>query len=64
MEQRKYKYHPTPSKNTLSNPTIMNTPPAADIALTIPKIIVTPPDTMESTELCPSNNTVMQNPFP
>ena len=34
----------------------MITPPAVDIALTVPKIIVT-------TELCPSNSTDMQNPF-
>ena len=34
----------------------MIAPPAADIALTVPKIMVT-------TELCPSNSTDMQNLF-
>ena len=49
------------SLETLANPTIMITPPAADIALIIPKILVTPQDTAESTELCSSNSTDMQN---
>ena len=52
----------TPSHETLANPTIMFTPPAADIALTIPTIIVTSPDTVESIELC-SNSVDVQNPF-
>ena len=52
----------TPSHETLANPTIMFTPPAADIALTIPTITVTPPDTVESIELC-SNSVDVQNPF-
>ena len=53
----------TLSLETLANPTIIITPPAADITLAIPKIIVTPPDTAESIELWPSNSTDMQNPF-
>ena len=40
----------------------MITSPAADIALTIPKIIVTPPETAESI-LCSSNSQNVQNPF-
>ena len=61
--QHQTKNTPSTSLRTLANPTIMITPPAPDIALTIPKIIVTPPDTAESTELCPSNSTDTQNPF-
>ena len=54
----------TPSNETLANPTIMMiTPPSADIALTIPTIIVTPPDTAETIELCSSNSPDVQNPF-
>ena len=41
----------------------MINPPAADIAIAIPKIILTPPDTAESTKLYPSNSTDIQNPF-
>ena len=41
----------------------MITSPAADIAPTIPTIIVTPPDTVESIELCSSNSPDVQNPF-
>ena len=32
----------------LANPTVIITPLVADIALTIPEIIVTPPDTVET----------------
>ena len=49
------------SLETLANPTIMITQPAADIALMTPKILVTPQDTAESAELCSSNSTDMQN---
>ena len=45
---------------------MMITPPAADIALTIPTIIVTPPppDTAESTELCSSIVQMCKTPSP
>ena len=49
---------------TLANPRIMITPPAADIAFTIPKIILTPPDTVESIESYPTNTKDIQNTFP
>ena len=54
---------PPASLEILANLTIMITPLAADIALTRSKVIVTPPDTAESTELCPSNSTDMQSLF-
>ena len=41
----------------------MTTLPAADIALTIPTIIVTQPDIAESIELFSSNSPEVQNPF-
>ena len=47
------------TKNTPSHETLAN---IADIALTIPAIIVTPPDTVGSIELC-SNSVDVQNPF-
>ena len=54
----------TPPHETLAKPAIMMiTPPAADIALTIPAIIVTPADTAESIELCSSNSPDVQNTF-
>ena len=48
--QPQTKNAPSTSLQTVANPTIMITPLAADTALTIPKIIVTPPNTAESTE--------------
>ena len=41
----------------------MINPPAADIAIAIPKIILIPQDTAESTKLYPSNSTDIQNSF-
>ena len=57
MKQKKIQLQIQPqTKNTLSletlpNPTKIITPPAANTALTTPKIILTPPDTAESIEL-------------
>ena len=61
--QPETKNTPSTSLETLANPTIMIAPPATDIALTIQKTIVRPPDTAESTELCQSNSANRQNPF-
>ena len=52
MKQRKTPVPPnpkpkTPSHETLANPAIMITPSDADIAFTVPTIIVTRPDTTE-----------------
>ena len=67
MKQRKTPVPPnpkpkTPSHKTLANPAIMITPSDADIAFTVPTIIVTRPDTTEWIELSPNSLDVL-NPF-